>query len=170
MGVIGEFRKFVMRGSLVDMAVGFTVGAAFTTVAKSLVDDIIMPPIGLLVGNVDFKDLFWILKSGADGAATYATIDEAQRAGAVTLNYGRFINNALALLIVAVVIFIVIRLMNRAEETLEQISGEKSPQPDEPAHKKCPFCRSTIAFRAMRCPQCTSHLEPDEPPSEPNVS
>jgi len=162
MPIAKEFRKFIMRGNLVDLAIGFTVGAAFTTVAKSLVSDIIMPPVGLLLGGVDFKDLFWVLREGEAAAPPYATIEAAQAAGAVTLNYGVFINNMLALLIVAIVMFLVIRAVNRIDDALER-EMEAPAAPEEPTEKKCPFCRSTIAYRATRCPQCTSQLEAAEP-------
>lgn len=161
MSIVGEFKKFIMRGNLVDLAIGFTVGAAFTTVAKSLVNDVIMPPIGLLVGRVDFKDLFWILREGEKSPAPYATIEMAQEAGAVTLNYGMFLNNLIALLLVALVMFIIIRFYNRLEDSMEErLDGKKPPQ--EPDQKKCPFCRSNIPYRASRCPACTSNIEESE--------
>ena len=154
MSILNDFKKFIMRGNLVDLAIGFTVGAAFTTVAKSLVNDIIMPPIGLLLGNVDFQDLFVVLRDGENQPPPYATIDAAQAAGAVTLNYGVFINNCIALLIVAIAMFVIIRIVNRIDDALD---GPKQPQ--EPVHKKCPFCLSTVPFRATRCPHCTSALD-----------
>jgi large conductance mechanosensitive channel len=157
-----EFKKFVMRGNLVDLAIGFTVGAAFTTVAKSLVNDVIMPPIGLAVGRVDFKDLFWVLRPGSEKAPPYTTIVDAQAAGAVTLNYGMFVNNVLALLIVAIAMFMVIRAVNRIDEAMER-DVDEAKEPSEPEVKKCPFCRTNIPFRASRCPQCTSHLDGEEP-------
>lgn len=158
MGIVQEFRKFALRGNVVDLAIGFTVGAAFTTVAKSLVSDVIMPPIGLLIGRVDFKDMFVVLRDGTVTPPPYVTVTDAQAAGAVTLNYGLFINNAVALLIVAVVMFVLIRSLNRLEESMDRkVDGPKPPE--EPEQKKCPFCRSSIAFRATRCPMCTSGLE-----------
>lgn len=157
MGLIGEFRKFALRGSLVDLAVGFTVGAAFTSVARSLVDDVLMPPVGLLMGNHDFSELYLLLRAG-DKAAPYASLADAQAAGAVTLNYGLFINSILAFLLVAAAMFLVIRGMNRMERQLERDSGAAEPTPDEPDSKKCPFCLTTIAYKATRCPQCTSQL------------
>lgn len=153
-----DFTSFLMRGSLVDMAIGFTVGAAFSTVARSLVDDVLMPPLGLLLGGVDFSDLFIVLKEGPKADAPYATLAAAQAAGAVTLNYGKFANALLALLIVAVAMFVLIRLMQRVERSLEAALEETQPA-SEPANKKCPFCRTTIAYRATRCPNCTSQLD-----------
>jgi len=157
MGVIQEFKKFVLRGSLVDMAIGFTVGAAFSTVARSLVDNILMPPIGFLIGDTDFADLFIVLRAGTEQAPPYATLAEAQAAGAVTLNYGLFVNSLVALLVVAVAIFIVIRLVNSLEERLEARFGEEKP-PEEPSDKKCPYCRMTIPYRASKCGHCTADL------------
>lgn len=152
-----EFKKFLVRGNLVDMAIGFTVGAAFTTVARSLVDDVIMPAVGLVIGRVDFEDFFLLLDPGT-GTPPYPTIEQAQEAGAVTLNYGVFINNVMALLLVAIVMFMIIRGMNRIQDEIVDDDGENDDAPAEPDHKKCRFCRSTIAYRAIRCPQCTSEL------------
>jgi len=166
MSILQDFKKFVMRGNMVDLAIGFTVGAAFTTVVKSLVDDVIMPPIGLLTGNADFADLFWVLNVPEDVTVPdngFQTLAAAQAVGAVTLNYGRFINNALALLIVAVAMFVIVRLVNRLDEQLDEAFAEESPEPEEPTEKKCEFCRSTIPFRATRCPQCTSQLQAPKP-------
>lgn len=157
LSVLQEFKKFALRGNLVDMAVGFTVGAAFSTVAKSVVSDILMPPLGLLLGSADFSDLFIVLKEGSKAAAPYATLAGAQASGAVTLNYGLFLNNVVAFILVAIAMFFIIRLMNRAEEALEERFGDK-PEAGEPTEKKCEFCRSTIPFKASRCPFCTSEL------------
>ena len=160
MGLIQEFKTFALRGNLVDLAIGFTVGAAFSTVAKSLVEDVIMPPVGLALGQSDFADMFWILKPGSEAAPLYATLAEAQAAGAVTLNHGVFVNNCLALLLVAVAMFAVIRAYRRIEDELEEhLAPEERAQPEEPDEKKCPFCRRSIPYRASRCPECTSRLE-----------
>lgn len=159
-----DFRKFVTRGNLVDLAVGFTVGAAFTTIARSLVDDIIMPPVGLLMGRTDFKDFFLVLKPGPALAGPYLTLAQAKAAGAVTLNYGLFINAMLAFLVVGLAMFAVSRLMSRAEARMDAHFQEPPPPPGEPIDKKCPYCRSVIPIKACRCPQCTSHLTvPDQP-------
>jgi len=158
--MLGEFKKFALRGNLVDMAIGFTVGAAFTTVAKSAVDDLVMPVVGLFTGGADFSDLFFVLREGEKAGAPYATLRAAQEAGAVTLDYGLFGNAVLAFLLVALVMFAVIRMMNRLEEGLEARLGD-APPPDEPSQKLCRFCRSQIPYRAIRCPQCTSELAPD---------
>lgn len=113
--MLTEFKKFALRGNVVDLLVGFTVGAAFATVAKSLVDDIVMPPVGLLLGGRDFTQLFAVLKEGARQAAPYTTLEQAHAAGAVTLNYGRFANNVFTFLVVALTIYLLLRAANKAE-------------------------------------------------------
>jgi large conductance mechanosensitive channel len=142
-----EFKEFAMRGNVVDMAVGIIIGAAFGLIVKSLVDDIIMPPIGLLLGNMDFSSIFWVLKEGKI-PGPYPTVAAAQQAGAVTLNIGLFINTIINFLIVAAAIFMVIRTMNRL----------KKEEPAAPEKKECPYCLSTIPIQASRCPHCTSEL------------
>jgi len=153
MGMMKEFKEFAVKGNVVDMAVGIIIGAAFGTIVKSLVADVIMPPIGLLLGNVDFSNLFIVLKESAAGAATYATVAEAQEAGAVTLNYGMFINTIISFLIVAFAVFILIRNINKMKR-------KEEPAPAAaPTTKDCPFCLSSIPIKAVRCPNCTSNLE-----------
>ncbi|PIV81808.1 large conductance mechanosensitive channel protein MscL [bacterium CG17_big_fil_post_rev_8_21_14_2_50_64_8] len=147
-----EFKEFAMRGNVVDMAVGIVIGAAFGTIIKSLVADVIMPPIGLLLGGVDFSNLFVVLKAGAEGATSFATLADAQTAGAVTLNYGVFINTVISFLIVAFAIFMVIKAMNAAKK-------KEDPAPAAaPTTKKCPKCLSEVALEATRCAFCTSDL------------
>jgi len=168
MGFLREFKSFAMRGNLIGLAVGFTVGAAFSTVAKSLVDDIIMPPIGLLVGQQAFTDLFVVLKSGTETPGPYETLAEAQAAGAVTLNYGQFINNVVAFLLVALAMFLLIRVINRIDRQLEEeLAPRAKDAPALPENKKCPYCLSTISYKAVRCPHCTSELEPAPEPAAP---
>ena len=149
--MIKEFKEFAMRGNVVDMAVGIIIGAAFGTIVKSLVADVLMPPIGLLLGNVDFSNLFIVLKQGAEVAAPYATLADAQAAGATTLNYGTFINTIVSFLIVAFAVFMMIRSMNKMKRK------EEAP-PAEPTTKDCPKCFSSISIKATRCPQCTSEI------------
>lgn len=156
--MLNEFKKFALRGNLVDMAIGFTVGAAFTTVAKSIVNDLIMPLVGYVSGGADFADLFVVLKEGENAAAPYQTLAGAQEAGAVTLNYGVFVNNVIAFLLVALVMFMLVRSFNRIEDKLEEEFGDDAAKPEEPSHKKCPFCRTQIPYKAVRCPNCTSEL------------
>jgi large conductance mechanosensitive channel len=145
-----EFKKFALRGNVMDMAVGIIIGSAFTTIVKSAVDDIIMPPVGLMLGGVDFSDLYVLLKAG-DPAGPYAALQDAQAAGAVTINYGLFINAIISFLIVAFVLFLVVRGMNRLKR--------KEETPAEPTTKECPHCFTTIPIQATRCPHCTSQLD-----------
>lgn len=161
-GNMGEFQKFLLRGNLVELAIGFTVGAAFSTVARSFVDDIIMPPIALVLGGADFSNLFIVIKPGVP-FPPYKTLESANSAGAVTINYGLFLNSLLSLLVVAVAMFIVIRLVNRLEDRLEGLTAKEQLQKDKsPENKKCPYCFSTIDYRSTRCPNCTSKLEVPE--------
>ena len=162
MSMLSEFKKFALRGSLVDMAIGFTVGAAFTSVAKSIVNDLVMPVVGLFTGGADFSDLFIVMKAGDKSPPPYETLKAAQDSGAVTLNYGVFANSVIAFLLVALVMFLIIRTVNRVEERLESEFGDDAAKPEEPSHKKCRFCRTQIPYRARRCPNCTSQLEGDE--------
>ncbi len=150
MAIMEEFKKFAMRGNVVDMAVGIIIGGAFGTIVKSLVDDVIMPPIGLLLGGVDFSDLFITLKEGAT-AGPYATILAAKEAGAVTLNAGLFINSVISFTIVAFAVFMLIKGMNSLQKK------EEAP-PAEPTEKECPHCFTQIPIKATRCPHCTSEL------------
>lgn len=142
-----EFKKFIMRGNVLDMAVGIIIGAAFGTIVKSLVDDIIMPPIGLLLGGVNFADLFIAL-----GPGSYDSLAAAQEAGAATINYGLFINNLLTFLIVAFVVFLLVRAVNRLAEKEEEVPAA------EPTTKQCPECLSEIPIEAKRCAFCTVEL------------
>ena len=144
-----DFKAFIMRGNVLDLAVGVIIGAAFGTVVKSLVDDVIMPPIGLAIGGVDFSNLFVVLKEGATAAAPYASLAEAKAAGAVTLNYGAFINTIIAFLIVALAVFMLVRIVNRLH---------RQPAAPPPDTKACPQCATAIPIAAKRCPNCTSQL------------
>jgi large conductance mechanosensitive channel len=150
--MLKDFKEFAMRGNVVDMAVGIVIGAAFGSIVKSFVDDVLMPPIGLLLGNVDFSNLFITLKDGAKAAGPYASLVAAKAAGAVTLNLGLFINTVISFLIIAFAVFLVIKSLNRMKR-------EEVAPPAEPATKECPFCLSTISLKATRCPHCTSELE-----------
>jgi len=139
-----EFKTFAISGSVIDLAVGIIIGAAFGKIVSSLVNDIIMPPIGLLLGRVDFSNLFLNLSGQA-----YTTLAEAKKAGAATLNYGLFLNTLIEFLIVGFAIFLVVR----------QVNQMKRPAPSAaPTTKECPFCKMTVAIKATRCPHCTSEL------------
>jgi large conductance mechanosensitive channel len=148
--MLKEFREFAMRGNVVDMAVGIIIGAAFGTIVKSLVADIIMPPIGLLLGDVDFSNLFAVLREGT-AAGPYASLADAQKAGAVTINYGVFVNTIISFVIVAFAVFLLIRQINK-------LKREAEAPPPEPTSKDCPYCLSSIPVKATRCPHCTSDL------------
>jgi large conductance mechanosensitive channel len=145
--VLKEFKEFAMRGNVLDMAVGIIIGAAFGKIVTSLVNDVIMPPIGLLLGKVDFSSLY-INLSGQD----YASLAEAQKAGAATFNYGIFLNTIINFVIVAFAVFLLIRQVNRF--------AKKKEAPAAPTTKECPHCLSNIPIKATRCPHCTSQLQP----------
>jgi large conductance mechanosensitive channel len=150
--MLKEFKEFAMRGNVVDMAVGIIVGGAFGTIVKSLVSDVMMPPIGLLLGGVDFSDLFITLKQGTV-PGPYATLAAAQAAGAVTVSYGMFFNAVISFLIVVAATFLLVRALNRLKRK------EEAPAV-APSTKECPYCYSAIAVKATRCPHCTSELRP----------
>ncbi len=147
--MLKDFRSFVMRGSVVDLAVGVIIGAAFGGIVKSLVDDVLMPPIGLATGGVDFANKFMVLQEGTKAAGPYASLVDAKEAGAVTLNYGLFINQIVTFLIIAACIFLIVR-------TVARMQGP--PPVTAPATKDCPFCATPIPVGAKRCPNCTSQL------------
>lgn len=146
-----DFRKFVMRGNVVDLAVGVVIGAAFGAIVTSLVNDLLMPPIGLALGGADFTDLFLVLNAG-DPVGPYATLAAAQEAGAVTLNYGVFLTRLMSFLIVAASIFLLVRGIERMRRTEEAPAAA-------PVTRDCPFCLSTIPIKATRCPHCTSEVQ-----------
>jgi large conductance mechanosensitive channel len=142
--MIKEFKEFVMKGNVLDMAVGIIIGAAFGKVVTSFVSDVLMPPIGLLLGKVDFSNLF-INMSGK----TFESLAEAKKAGAATLNYGLFLNTTIDFLIVGFAVFLMVKQVNRLQ---------RQAPPPAPNTRECPFCLTTIALKATRCPHCTSEL------------
>lgn len=144
-----DFKAFVMRGNVLDLAVGFIMGAAFGAIVKSLVDDVIMPPVGLALGNVDFSSLFVLLKEGPKAAAPYASLADAKAAGAVTLNYGVFVNQVIIFLIVALAVFLLVRAVSRLSKPAPAAA---------PTTKACEYCRLDVPVAATRCPHCTSQL------------
>ena len=146
-----DLKAFIMRGNVVDMAVGIVIGVAFGAIVTSVVNDVIMPPIGLLLGNVDFSNLMVVLREGAT-PAPYSSVAEAQAAGAVTINYGQFINTIINFLIIALVVFFfIVRPIARME------ARRKAEKPTAaPTTKECPFCFTVIPLKATRCPNCTS--------------
>ena len=147
--MLKEFKEFIMRGNVIDMAVGIIIGAAFGTIIKSLVDDVIMPPIGLLLGNVDFSNLFIVIREGKIAGA-YETLAAAKAAGAITVNYGVFINTIISFLIVAFAVFMLIRSVNKLK---------REAPPPEADTKECPYCLSVIPLKASRCAHCTAEIK-----------
>jgi large conductance mechanosensitive channel len=149
--MLKEFKEFAMKGNVLDMAVGIVIGAAFGTIIGSLVADVIMPPIGLLLGNVDFSNLFLVLKEGKV-AGPYASLATAKAAGAVSINVGVFINTIINFIILAFAIFLLVRSVN-------QMKRKEQAPPPVPTAKDCPHCFTEIPIKATRCPHCTSELK-----------
>jgi large conductance mechanosensitive channel len=152
MAMLKEFKEFAVKGNVVDMAVGIIIGGAFGTIVKSLVSDVLMPPIGLALGGVDFADLFVTLKEGST-PGPFSTLAEAQQAGAVTLNVGVFVNNVISFLIVAFAVFLLVKGVNALKR-----QEEAAPAPP-PNTRDCPRCCTAIPIQASRCPHCTSELQ-----------
>ena len=141
MGMVQEFKSFAMRGNVLDMAVGIIIGGAFGTIVKSLVDDVIMPPIGMALGKIDFANLYLLLQDGSKAPAPYASLAAAKEAGAVTINYGLFINNVISFLIVALAVFFMVKMINRLRHQQE----EAAVPPDT---RDCPYCLSAVPLKA----------------------
>lgn len=148
MGMMKEFREFASKGNAVDLAVGVVIGAAFGKIVNSLVDDVIMPPIGMILGKIDFGNLFLMLHAG-NPLGPYASLAEAKKAGAVTINYGAFVNTIVSFLIITFAVFLLVKSVNRL----------RNPPAAAPTTKICPFCQSTIALAATRCAFCTSEVK-----------
>jgi large conductance mechanosensitive channel len=146
--MLKEFKEFALKGSVLDMAIGIIIGGVFTPIVKSLVEDVIMPPIGLLLGRVDFTQLYVLLKAGSV-PGPYASLAAAKEAGAVTLNYGMFVNTIFTFILVAFAVFMLVKVINR---------WKREPAPAEPTAKSCPMCFTEIPLKAVRCPACTSDL------------
>lgn len=150
--MIKEFKKFIMRGNMIDLAVGMIIGTAFNGLVSSLVNDIFMPIIGFFVGDTDFSNLFLVL--GKSDVAKPATLAEAKELGLATLNYGNFITGVLHFLIMALIVFFMVKAMNKIADM-----GKKKVEKPAPTTKVCPYCQSEISIKATRCPHCTSELE-----------
>ena len=148
--MLKDFKEFAVKGNVVDMAVGIIIGAAFGSIVTSLVNDVIMPPIGLLLGNVDFSNLFAVLKDGAP-AGPYPSLADAEKAGAVAIFYGKFINTIISFIIVAFAVYLLVRSINR-------LKREQEAPPAEPTTKECTYCLSTIPLKATKCAHCASQL------------
>jgi large conductance mechanosensitive channel len=147
-----EFKEFAIKGNAIDMAVGIIIGAAFGAIVSSLVRDVIMPPVGFLTGGVDFSNYYTVLKAGKDGFTHYASLKAAQESGAITINWGLFANNVINFVIVALSVFLLVRIIQRL----------KRPTPlSEPVSKDCPACQMTIPIKATRCPHCTTEFSTD---------
>jgi len=145
--MLKEFKEFAMRGNVIDLAIGVIIGSAFGKITTSLVSDIIMPPIGLLLGKVDFSNLYINLSGGS-----FQSLAQAKEAGAVTINYGLFLNTVLDFLVIAFVVFLLIRQINKLQKP-------ESPQEPEPETRQCPFCLTASPIKATRCPACTSEID-----------
>ncbi len=149
--MLKDFKEFALRGNVVDMAVGIIIGAAFSTIVTSLVSDILMPPIGILLGNVDFSSFFIVLREGKI-PGPYVSPSAAKAAGAVTVNYGLFVGTIISFLIVAFSVFLLVRSINK-------LRRQEEPPPAPATTKECPYCLSVIPLKAVRCAQCTSELK-----------
>ena len=147
--MLKEFKEFALKGNMMDMAIGIIIGGAFGTIIKSLVDDILMPPLGMLTGGIDFTNKFVVLREGAAAAAPYGTLAAAKEAGATVVSYGSFISNLISFLILAFAVFLMVKGMNRLRN--------QSPPPP-PSTKECPRCLGNVPLKATRCPYCTSEI------------
>jgi large conductance mechanosensitive channel len=147
-----DFKEFIMRGNVIDLAIGVIIGSAFGAVVNSVVNNLLMPPLGLLLGGSDFKNLFVVLKQGEQGLPENATLKMAQEVGAVTLNYGQFITDTISFILLALGVFLIVK-------AIMAIQKSKEEEPAEPTEKDCPFCQKAIPINATRCPFCTSDLE-----------
>lgn len=151
-----DFKDFISKGNVIDLAVGVIIGGAFSTIVNSVVDNLMMPPIGLLFGNADFSDLFIVLKQGSEALPEGATLEMASEVGAVTFNYGQFITDVISFLLLALGVFLMVKGIKSIQRKAEK---EKEEKPAEQIEKVCPFCKKSIPIEAVRCPYCTSELE-----------
>ncbi|MCR5262059.1 MAG: large-conductance mechanosensitive channel protein MscL [Candidatus Gastranaerophilales bacterium] len=152
---LDEFKTFAMRGNVIDMAVGIIIGAAFGKIVDSLVKDVIMPPLGMLMSGVDFTNLYITLPNKNGEILTYESLEQAQAAGAITINYGIFINTVISFILVAFAVFMMIKFINKLKDT----AAKEEAQTEEATTKTCPKCFSSVDIRATRCPHCTSEIE-----------
>ena len=153
--MLQEFKKFIMRGNILDMSVGIIIGAAFSKIADSLVNDILMPPIGLLLKGIDFSNIFLVIKKGVENEGPYHSLEAAKSAGAVVISYGVFVNTLITFFITALAIFLVIKAFNKMENSFVK----KEKEQKEITEKTCPYCFSNINIKAVKCPNCTSSLD-----------
>jgi len=159
--LIQEFQVFIVRGNAIDLAIGIIIGSAFSAVVNSIVENLMMPPLGLLLGRVDFKDLFIILRQADQALPPNSTLEMAREAGAVTFNYGLFLTDLFSFIILGFGVFLIVRGINRLNQKASDIKekvGAKEEVVEEPTEKDCPFCQKAIPVKASRCPYCTSQL------------
>jgi len=152
--LLDEFKNFILRGNVMDLAIGVIIGGAFGAVVTSVVNNLLMPPLGLLLGNVNFQDLFIVLKEGAQALPDGATLQMAKDVGAVTFNYGQFITDVISFILLALGVFLIIKGLNSLQE-----KSKKAEEAEAPTEKDCPFCKKSIPLNATRCPFCTSKLD-----------
>lgn len=150
-----EFKKFIMRGNIFDMAVGIVIGSAFTKIANSFVNDILMPPIGLILSGIDFSNIFFVIKKGVANAGPYQSLEAAKEAGAVVISIGVFLNTIISFFVTAVALFLIIKVFNKMQAKI--IKKEKDDK--DAKEKTCPYCCSKIDIKAIKCPNCTSDLK-----------
>ncbi|MBP7039573.1 MAG: large conductance mechanosensitive channel protein MscL [Anaerolineaceae bacterium] len=156
--MLGEFKNFITKGNALDLAIGVIIGGAFGSVVNGLVNDLLMPPLGLLLGNVNFSDLYIQLNRKAVALAPHTTLAAAREQGAVVLAYGSFLTTVLNFIIIAFCIFLLVKGIQKLRESAARLHKEESPQAAEPTEKLCPFCQTSIPVKAVRCPHCTSEL------------
>jgi len=154
--IFGEFRDFITRGNVIDLAIGIIIGSAFSSVVNSVVDNLLMPPLGLLLGNVNFQDLFVVLRVGEQPLPRESTLEMAHEVGAVTWNYGQFLTDFISFLILGFGVFLIIKGINTLQN---KVIKKEEDDKAEPTEKDCPFCLKVIPIAASRCPYCTSHLD-----------
>ena len=154
--IFREFRDFITRGNVIDLAIGIIIGSAFSTAVNSVVDNLLMPPLGLLLGNVNFQDLFIVLRQGEQPLLKRSTLEMAHEVGAVTLNYGQFLTDFISFLILGFGVFLIIKAINTLQK---QVTKNEEDDKTVPTEKDCPFCFNAIPIAASRCPFCTSHLD-----------
>jgi len=159
--IIQEFKDFIARGNVLDLAIGIIIGSAFSAVVNSVVDNLIMPPLGLLIGNADFQDLFIVMRQGEAPLPKGATLQMARELGAVTFNYGQFLTDFVSFLILALGVFLIIKAVNTLEKKIALIADKKE-EDTKPTEKDCPYYLKSIPFKATRCPYCTSTIERNE--------
>lgn len=154
--LLKDFRDFIARGDVMDLAIGIIIGSAFSSIVNSIVNNLLMPPLGLLIGNVDFQDLFLVLKQGQSPLPAGATLQMAKDAGAVTFNYGQFVTDVISFLILAFVIFLMVKGLQTLKAKVSTTENEEEATSTE---KACPYCLKSVDIKATRCPYCTSQLE-----------